>query len=82
MAEAGEGRWAAYVFSASAAIAWHTASNSGMPNHSFYPQLSTLFDYLPDATQLVVLHPPELDREARGELDRAQADHAAEIIDR
>jgi transcription-repair coupling factor (superfamily II helicase) len=46
---------------------------------AFYPQLSTLFDYLPDATQLVVLHPPELDREARGELDRAQADHAAKL---
>ena len=44
---------------------------------AFYPQLATLFDYLPPETQVVVLNPPEVDREARGELERAAVDHAA-----
>jgi transcription-repair coupling factor (superfamily II helicase) len=44
---------------------------------AFYPQLATLFDYMPADTQVVVLNPPEVDREARAELDRAQTDHSA-----
>jgi transcription-repair coupling factor (superfamily II helicase) len=46
---------------------------------AFYPKLATLFDYLPPDTQVVALNPPELEREARDELERAEADHAAKV---
>ena len=44
---------------------------------AFYPELATLFDYLPDDTQIVVVNPPEVEREASAELERAQTDRAA-----
>ena len=44
---------------------------------AFYPALATLFDYLPPDIQVVVVDPPELDRETEGELDRAATDHDA-----
>jgi transcription-repair coupling factor (superfamily II helicase) len=46
---------------------------------AFYPSLATLFDYLPDTTQLIALHPPEIDREAHTELERAHVDRAAKV---
>jgi transcription-repair coupling factor (superfamily II helicase) len=44
---------------------------------AFYPALETLFDYLPKDVQVVVVDPPELDRETVSELDRAATDHDA-----
>ena len=46
---------------------------------AFYPQLATLFDYLPPDIQVVVVDPPEVDRETTGELDRAATDHDAKV---
>jgi transcription-repair coupling factor (superfamily II helicase) len=46
---------------------------------AFYPSLATLHDYLPEATQLVVLNPPDIDREAHLELERAHVDRAAKL---
>ncbi|HTU57232.1 MAG TPA: CarD family transcriptional regulator, partial [Polyangiales bacterium] len=46
---------------------------------AFYPQLATLFDYLPPDIQVVVVDPPELDRETTDELDRAATDHDAKV---
>jgi transcription-repair coupling factor (superfamily II helicase) len=46
---------------------------------AFYPSLATLHDYLPDTTQLVVLNPPEIEREAQLELERAHIDRAAKL---
>jgi len=47
---------------------------------AFYPGLSTLFDYLPAHTQVVVVQPQEVEREARAELERAAADRAAKQV--
>ncbi len=46
---------------------------------AFYPHLSTLFDYLPAQTRVVLFDGPELAREARGELDRAETDRSAKV---
>ena len=46
---------------------------------AFYPSLATLHDYLPETTQLVVLNPPDIDREAHLELERAHVDRAAKL---
>ncbi|HEX4354528.1 MAG TPA: CarD family transcriptional regulator, partial [Polyangiales bacterium] len=49
---------------------------------AFYPQLATVFDYLPESTEVVALHPPELRREAIGELARADSDRDAKFANK